>query len=217
MNFWNKYFVKMAIPFVVTLVITIGTLLTWMLRRKLTGSHFSFSAKDALNQIYNRSVPLLVVLVITMYSFLISSALSPLKCKYVNDQYIMYDNPSSLCFDDYWYEMLPFVIFFCVLYGIISPGAIIFMFYKNRVNINDDLFVSRFGVLTRNYKEAFFWWDLMPMMKRAIFVVSAAFLLIAKTEVTLSYIIQLFLFCYASLELACSPFKKHYALVSSIR
>jgi hypothetical protein len=128
----------------------------------------------------------------------------------------MYDNPSSLCFDESWNAYLPLVIMFCIFYGIVIPGWIIFFFYRNRNNIKDDTFVARFGALMRNYKDDYFWWDLMPMMKRAVFVVVAAFLLVSKAEVTLTYITNFFLFCYAALEVACTPYKEHRTLVTSI-
>jgi hypothetical protein len=215
-GFWQKYYLKMAIPFIVSVLIFVGTIVAHLFRVKVKKSSSSVPFKEAITLILNRVVPLLIVLVITMYTFLISSALSPLKCKFANNQFVMYDNPSALCFDDEWYGKLPLVILFCIFYGLILPSIIISMFYKNRKNLSDPKFLSRFGALIRNYKDSYFWWDLIPMVKRAIFVVSAAFLLIAKTEVTLTYIAQFFLFCFIALEVSCSPYKNHYLLVTSV-
>jgi hypothetical protein len=216
LGFWQKYYIKMAIPFIVSILILVGTVVSFFFRERVKKSRTNIPAKEAVGMIMNRVRPLLVVLVITMYTFLISSALSPFKCKFSNNQYVMFDNPSSLCFDADWYAKLPLVIFFCLLYGLFLPGSIIAMFYMNRNNLSDPKFYSRFAVLIRNYNESYFWWDLMPMMKRAIFVVCAAFLLIAKTEVTLTYMTQFFLFCYLAVEVSCSPYKHHHILVTSI-
>jgi hypothetical protein len=198
------------------LLILFGTLFSVLIRKGLRKTSPGLICTKAIQQILNRVIPLLAVLVITMYTYLVSSALSPFKCKFSNNQYVMYDNPSSLCFDDIWYSKLGQVVIFCLIYGLLAPGLIIFMFYSNRKNLKDPIFVARFGALIRNYKDSFFWWDLMPMLKRAIFVVSAAFLLVVKTEVTLSYITQFFLFCYVALEVSCNPYKEHNLLVISI-
>jgi hypothetical protein len=128
----------------------------------------------------------------------------------------MFDNPASLCYDEGWYEKLPIVVVFCIIYGIILPGWIIWLFYRNRKNIWDPKFSARYGSLIKNYRDAYFWWDLMPMMKRAIFVVSAGFLLIAKNEVTLAYVTQFILLTYVAIEVSCSPFKRHHMMVISI-
>jgi hypothetical protein len=216
LGFWDKYYLKMAIPFIVSVLIFLGTIIAFLFKEKVKNLRSNIPFKHAFPMIMNRFVPLLVVLVITMYTFLISSTLGPFKCKFSNNQYVMYDNPSALCYDDDWFARLSLVIIFCLFYGLFLPGAIITMFYMNRNNVSNPQFIAKYGSLIRNYKDSYFWWDLMPMTKRAVFVVSAAFLLIAKTEVTLTYVTQFFLFCYVTIEVSCSPYKNHHMLVISV-
>jgi hypothetical protein len=133
-------------------------------------------------------LPTLSVVVITLYTYIIVSALGPLSCSETNGRFIMYRNPSQECFDSNWFSHLPFVIIFLALYGIIFPVGVGISFFRNRFKRHDPDFIRVFGSLVSPYRGQYFYWELISMFKRALFAVSAQFFITSYTIKSLASI-----------------------------
>eukprot|EP00475_Leptophrys_vorax_P039986 TRINITY_DN7344_c0_g3_i3.p1 TRINITY_DN7344_c0_g3~~TRINITY_DN7344_c0_g3_i3.p1 ORF type:complete len:347 (-),score=62.98 TRINITY_DN7344_c0_g3_i3:57-1097(-) len=201
----------MMIPFFVTTGVLAGSIAMLVIRKHFSGLlHFNW-----LRFFYDRSVPLLVLFAVAMYSFLVNTAVSPFKCNYVGN-FMMYDNPSASCFDNEWRSHLPQVIFFFILYPLGLPGAMIYLFYKNKQNTESEEFRASFGSITNPYKDTWFWWELMQIFRRTSFAVVNAFIKMLSTEDTSLFFTSCLLFTFMILEISYNPYKKHVHLLSSI-
>lgn len=117
MGFWTKYYIKMFIPFAALLTTKAISMLVLIFQKHM-------QRKDDIrifDFILDRCIPLMLIFVVAMYTFLISASLSPFKCKFSNGQYVMFDNPSALCFDSEWNNHVPLGLLFSTLYGILVP------------------------------------------------------------------------------------------------
>jgi hypothetical protein len=171
---------------------------------------------STISRVLKESRSRLLLFSFFLYSYLVSSSASPLKCRYSNGSYVMYDNPSTFCFDEDWKSNLGFVVFFCFLYGLGVPSLLFYVLFKNKDFLDSPEFLKRYGSLTTYYSPRFYWWELVPVGKRALFVLSASFLLISEAELTVLYGTQLFLFLFLFLEVACQPHKLRSSFISSI-
>jgi hypothetical protein len=116
-------------------------------------------------------------LVVGFYTLLISTLVQPFNCtKQFDGTLTMTKAPSNKCFDSVWNQNLPAVIFFILLYGISIPLIMIWIFYKNRDNIFNADFLVRYSSLTAPYRPKFFYFEIVIMLKRALFAVMNDFL-----------------------------------------
>jgi hypothetical protein len=85
-------------------------------------------------------------------------------------------NPVQNCYEGEWNNHLPLVVLFSLIYGILFPCTILFVFFKNSDNPDDPKFILGYGSLISLFRREFFFWELVSMLKRAAFVVMTQFL-----------------------------------------
>jgi hypothetical protein len=167
MNYWEKYYFKMSIPFVFVFGIILGMLVykvsRALARRKLVTFKIDWKPLWTIFNFIN----------VTLFTFMVSNAVDPLNCTLQPDgSFSMTNNPSIQCFGALWNEKLPVMIFFLVTYGFIGPFYIVFSFWTNRHFPEREPFRSRFFPLMTPYKRRFFYWEIFAMFKRACFIIS---------------------------------------------
>jgi hypothetical protein len=199
MGFWEKYYAKMLLlPGFAALLFCL------LLARQFYKPNFdgrtTINSNDLLSkaqaqayrsqqtlmvrliQTKNLLVPMMFSTAVTLYTFLVSTSVSPFNCvSHYNDSvkkvtYIMSRNPSKACYDDEWDYHLKFVLIFAVVYGIFFPFIVAVVFFRNRKRIDDHHFQVGYGSLVFLYRRSFFFWELVSMLKRASFVIMTEFL-----------------------------------------
>jgi hypothetical protein len=201
----------MLVPFFVVASVVSGSIIAILIRKRLSGL-VTLKWKRFL---YDRCVPLLILFCVTMYSFLVNTAVSPFKCTYTSG-YAMYENPSQICFDSEWLSHLPEITFFLILYAIGMPGILIYLFYANRDRSHTDEFRSSFGSMTLPYHDEWFWWELTQVFRRTCFAILNAFLKMLTTEDSAVFFTSCLLCTFLILEVAVKPHRKHLMLLASI-
>jgi hypothetical protein len=129
---------------------------------------------------WNLLRPMILALGVTVYTFLVSNAVSPFNCvSHMNDGklvYIMATNPVQRCYDAQWKSHLPFVIALSLIYGIFLPIGVLAVFIIHRKKLDEPQFIFNYGSLTYMYRRELYFWELISMLKRASFVVMSQFL-----------------------------------------
>jgi hypothetical protein len=124
-----------------------------------------------------RMFGLFTFFVVAFYTFLIQTSLQPFNCiKQLNGKYTLTKSPSDFCYSNTWNQNFPFVILFLILYGIIFPMVLVVYFLKYRYDLENFDFQMKFGPLIMPYKKLYFFWELVVMIRRAVFIVSSDFL-----------------------------------------
>jgi hypothetical protein len=140
-------------------------------------AHLTFLKKQItsiLAVLQIQTLRLLIVFLTTLYAFLVSNAVGPLKCDY--DSMSLTDEPSIKCFDEFWFAYLPTVIFFIMLYGIALPFMLAWILINNRSAAEDNQVNEVLGLLTMKYVDECYWWEFVSVFKKLLFSVSSAFL-----------------------------------------
>jgi hypothetical protein len=180
-----------------------------MLVLKKQTQNFNFS-----EFIEARGYPLLLLFSMVMYAFLVSTAVGPFKCDYSSSSFVaMFEDPSRSCFDQEWYAHLPVVLFFCILYVLGLPGALVYMFWKNHEKSS---FLSAFGTVIKSYRTEVYWWELTVVFKRSIFAIANAFLRVLSTEYASLFTTLCILCFFIVLEVGFRPYKENYLLIQSV-
>jgi uncharacterized BrkB/YihY/UPF0761 family membrane protein len=94
---------------------------------------------------------------ITLYTFVLSTLASPFKCTQQKDgHYFMASYPSEPCFEGNWTANLPFVLFMMVVYVVLFPSWLAYIFFKygRDPGLDSLWFTSRYGLLTRPYRRS---------------------------------------------------------------
>jgi hypothetical protein len=176
-SFWDKYILKMMIPFIIGLILLILAAIE-AFRKPVSQRTFSSWSEF----LFQQGVTLLLLAVGTLYTFLLVATLGPFKCIKAENNYVLWDYPSLRCFDTTWYSWLPLVVFFTLLYGVFLPGVLVLLLFKQRSRIGDASFQLLFGNFTKPFKKEYFWWGLVFIMKRSSFALTGAFMKMKNVE-----------------------------------
>jgi hypothetical protein len=215
-NYWSKYVIKMMIPLFVILVISlINFILAVRKVRSIVDIKKLFLISSVKEYMKKRFLPLLILLTVVMFAFLVSASLSPFKCmKVASDTYVMLDNPSLHCFDKDWNAHIALAVLFSLVYCCFLPGVLIYISWSSRDQLSSDDFQLKYGNLVQQYEEKFFWWEFVVALKKATFVLLGSILSSSRQEDDLfasGSILLVFLY----LEIMFKPYKKHDNLIVS--
>lgn len=112
-----------------------------------------------------------VYIFLSIYTFVAASALEPLNCIAQPDgTSTMAFNPSVNCFSEEWNSYMPQIISSAVFYCLIIPGALVIVFWRNRDVNTPSTFTMLFGPIIYSYKEQYYYWDLVTLLKRVLVV-----------------------------------------------
>jgi hypothetical protein len=90
---------------------------------------------------------------------------------------VMAKNSSVQCFSSTWkMHVYSYVIPFGVLYGLVVPAFLSYILYTNRGNIESESFQNSFGFLTKRYRRDVYWFELVTILRRVLFLLVPEFL-----------------------------------------
>eukprot|EP00475_Leptophrys_vorax_P030955 TRINITY_DN4671_c0_g2_i13.p1 TRINITY_DN4671_c0_g2~~TRINITY_DN4671_c0_g2_i13.p1 ORF type:complete len:560 (-),score=108.21 TRINITY_DN4671_c0_g2_i13:587-2065(-) len=173
MDFWTKQRIKTSIPFLLISVVSVLHFLRDVIQIQILKKRKGFSARPVLTKVCSAAVFIFVSLFVSS----VSASLSPFYCDRQSDgKYVVLKNPSIQCFDSAWNERISFFIISSLTYLVIIPGFLVFVLVRHRNNRNHKAFLEKFEYLTSPYHHAFYYWELIVVLKRALFVISNNFL-----------------------------------------
>jgi hypothetical protein len=143
----------------------------------------------------------------TLYPFLVTSAVSPLKCDYASAT--LYDDPSRSCYDEQWFRYFPIMCASITLYGFALPIAILFIMIKSKRFGNSAIKSRIFSSLTSIYREEYFWWEFISIFKKMLLLVGNGFLRSLHWQDFSFFGTTCLLSIYQVLHAAFLPFKEH--------
>jgi hypothetical protein len=171
-DFWGKLKVKLLIPIAMTILSGVFQIVMNLIERSRSSV---YGHRLTIRSALLKFVHIFDKLTMLLFTLIISSIFSVFDCVLIsNNTYVIRSNPSSRCFDKEWIQYVAEISFFAVLYLIIFPIRITFVFLRMRNNPQQRL-NPVFLHLTRGFKPEFFWWDMVLLIKRLIFVMSSQF------------------------------------------
>jgi hypothetical protein len=78
-------------------------------------------------------------------------------------------SPNLECFDSFWWSHL-FTIFLGLAEIFLVPIFLVGIFWKSRFKMEDNSFRWKYGILFNKYKPEFFWWELVIVLEKTVFV-----------------------------------------------
>jgi hypothetical protein len=172
-SFWAKYFFKLMIP-VIFLVLFLGIITTrTLILKKLP--NIANQLRIQQFSVSQKIVNICSFTIVTFHTLLIATVVQPFDCtKQTDGTFTLTSAPSLRCFDSTWNANLAGVIFFLLLYVVAAPLFLCWIFWKSRYQINSPKFVSKYSLLISSYKPRYFYFELVNMVKKALFVTSTS-------------------------------------------
>jgi hypothetical protein len=113
-----------------------------------------------------------------------------------------------MCYNDEWFSRLGEISFFIVLYLIAFPARLCWVYFQmtNKPDLRNH---KEFQYLTNGYKPAFFWWDIVFLLKRTVFVMCSQFLF-SSLDASLRLLTSAIgILAFTALELLYRPYQFH--------
>lgn len=211
LEFWQTFTLKIFLIIGSFLLIYgIGFIATRLNRRKIDSSSLSQASY------LEKSISTFVVVLSTLYTFVLSSIFSAFRCfKQDDGSFTLLSSPSLDCYDETWYSNL-YVIVLGVLIIMIVPILLLLILFKHQQNRFGNHYYWKFGVLISAYKPKFYYWEFVLLMRKTIFV-SLVDLTNNWVKLERSFIIICFLFFELFLDLIVQPHQDTHLPIFEIR
>jgi alpha-tubulin suppressor-like RCC1 family protein len=98
---------------------------------------------------------------------LATTALEPFGCRLEkDDRWTLVADPSRLCFERWWKELVPFAVIGIVVYILGIPLTLLWWLRRNRSNLSNPEFIERYGGLYSTYSQGCFAWEPAVMAEK---------------------------------------------------
>jgi hypothetical protein len=200
MTYWEKYLIKMFIPVIFLVLFWMAGFLQNVLSQYLSSPKISFSAT---------SLQMFSFLIIGLYTFISSAAVEPLNCVQQADGfYVLAKLRSEPCFAGTWNTYSPAIYLFFGIYCLLLPLVLAYILVHNKKNIGSDVFEHNFGSIVSPYKRRYYFWELLVVLRRSLFVISNNFLSFQGEDERYAVGV-FFLFVFLFLDMIFSPYKSN--------
>ena len=121
---------------------------------------------------FQKGASLFLMLMSSLYTFVLSNSLSAFRCYAQNDgSSTLIGSPDLDCYDSEWMSHI-FVIIFGILVAISIPVYVAWILFSYRAvqRRRTNYFHWTFGFLCLPYRERFYWWEGIVLLKKLAFV-----------------------------------------------
>jgi hypothetical protein len=147
--------------------------------------------------------------VISCYTLIIAGAVSPLICLEQPDgSQTMVRNPSIFCHTEEWNANFSVIVLFLVIYAGLFPLTLLVMLIMHRHRLHEPHMITLYGSFTRQYKANFYWWEMIFLTKRALFVTVSGMIPAHPGDSSPYFACIFLLFGYMGFEFFINPFKR---------
>ncbi|KAJ3442000.1 hypothetical protein M0812_14022 [Anaeramoeba flamelloides] len=135
-------------------------------------------SKENLKVFLNTCINVFVASLLVLYLILALKIFEFFDCNYSSNlkQYIFQPDKNHFCFDQWWYQLLPFVIVFMILYIIGIPIFFATMLWYHSKKVNEKVFNQRLSLLYSRYKIEYFYWEIIIIFRKFFIVIFEIYL-----------------------------------------
>jgi hypothetical protein len=177
-SFWGKLRAKMLIPIILALCASFVRFCRELYFLRLEHRLSLLEVKSVIQAvIIQKFLTSLDKIVLILYTTIISNLISPFDCfKSAGNFSVLSSDPSLVCWDESWKAHLPEVFVFIALYILLFPMRILYILCKigRKKGVIQD---PEYSHLVSGFQEKFFWWDMVLLLKRLMFVVISRYVL----------------------------------------
>jgi hypothetical protein len=155
---------------------------------------------------FERALSVFLFLVTSLFTFIVSIAFSPFRCSLqVDGSYTLISKPSEECFNSQWFSHF-WLILIALLFLLFFPVILFLKLRSFKGRFQSNAFVWRYGLLTHVYKEKYYYWELLSMLRKTVIVIIID--LFSDFSVTMRYFVLVtFLVVWLSIESWVEPFR----------
>jgi hypothetical protein len=201
LSFWRQFYFKIAIPFFLATCCALTILLSSYVQ-KFRGYKFS------LRKRVSKLITLLSFLILSCFTFLLSTVVSPFICEAQRDgSFTMIHYPVQKCYDSQWWNNIGGAVVLMILVCLVLPISLCVFFLINRTKITIPEFQQKYGLLVRPYRLQYFWWEMMILLKRCFIVFMSEVTQQSSASYAAKFLIAiLILFAFTAVDLYCVPY-----------
>jgi hypothetical protein len=154
------------------------------------------------------SIRTFLVLITMSYAYVIVEAARPFSCRRnPNGTYTLVSSPDLDCYDKEWFSHAGVVVFFILIYVVVFPGALLWAFFKFKDRVGTPWFNIRFGVVVAQFKDEHYFWEMVVLLKRALFSVIANIIGPVVNSATKLFLVTCLIFGFLVVEIVFLPFR----------
>eukprot|EP00475_Leptophrys_vorax_P043779 TRINITY_DN8527_c0_g1_i2.p1 TRINITY_DN8527_c0_g1~~TRINITY_DN8527_c0_g1_i2.p1 ORF type:complete len:791 (-),score=112.92 TRINITY_DN8527_c0_g1_i2:55-2364(-) len=216
LDYWTLYTMQVLLPVILPALLLLICCCV-MLVKYLRDREYLAQLKQRLSpHPFEKALAMYIFLISSMYTYLLSVVLSPFRCyPQIDGSYTLIPKPTENCFDANWMKRAP-LIAFGILQIIVIPGLILTIYFQRKKHSLSNYFEWRYGLLFRPYRENFFYWELVIILRKTALVMMVDVSNGMQSALRI-FLIMIFLVIVFAIEGVCQPLiAKGISILASI-
>jgi hypothetical protein len=206
-DYWTLLTTQILLPVAFPVLLLSIAVIVVLFNRCKDQDYFEKLRRRLDSSPFERALSVYIFLLTGMYTFISSSSFSPFRCyPQADGTYTLIPDSTQDCYGQEWKKHI-WIIAIGLLQIILIPIALIVILSQYKKNRYNNFYDWRYGLLFRSYKEEYFFWEVVIMLRKTLFV----FLVDASNAFTTSlriFFILLFLITNFVAESILRPYKQ---------
>jgi hypothetical protein len=200
--FWTLYRIQVFFPLILLGAILIIACIIYGV--KLIRNRDAFSQHKVATP-FEKGLSVYFFLLTSLFIYQLSVAFAPFRCfPQIDGTSTLIPNPQENCYDVEWRQNSIFVAI-AMLEVILIPCSLAALLYRYKNDRQSNFFEWRYSVLTKSYREEYYWWEIFSMLRKAALVMIID-LSNGVSPYFRGYIIVLFLIASMAIDSICRPY-----------
>jgi hypothetical protein len=205
LTFWQKYYIISFLPLILIILIAA---VYFTKRWKYHVQPVGFD--EHLKVIFAKTLSL----VLSLYVLLMGNAMTPFHCvgSASGSTFVLASSPSEQCFAEgtKWKNNLGFFVFGVFVYGLFIPGLTLFILFRNKKNLYKSYFQKHLRFLIQGYRKRYYFWEIVVIMKRMLFVFVSTLTSISVVSFNLKFVASIAIVTFFTfIEVMTLPYANH--------
>jgi hypothetical protein len=205
LTFWEKYYIISFMPLILIILIAA---VYFTKRWKYHAQPVEFD--EHFKVIFAKTLSL----VLSLYVLLMGNAMTPFHCigSASGSTFVLASSPSEQCFAEgtKWKKNLGFFIFGVFVYGLFIPGLTLFILFRNKKNLYKSYFQKHLRFLIQGYRKRYYFWEIVVIMKRMLFVFVSTLTSISTVAFNLKFVASIAIVTsFTFVEVMTLPYANH--------
>jgi hypothetical protein len=168
LDFWQSQWFKVSLPLIIFAVLFACSYIIQLYRSYK--NPLEYHNQSTANP-FERTIYFFSYGIVRLATYILMVGLAPFRCfQQADGTHTLVPSPNLNCYDSQWFSNM-FLISLGILEIFLLPLGLLWLFvhYQNRFHNNK--FNWKFGHLIAKFKENYYWWELVEMLKKLTFVI----------------------------------------------
>jgi hypothetical protein len=166
-DFWQAQLIRIVLPVAVFVILIAVSFILYKFQQHQHPERF---VNQSLPSPVDRAIALYLKMIMGMATYVVMVGFAPFRCYLQMDgTYTLVPSSDLNCYDEQWMSHINIIVLGLAQIFLL-PLLVLLIFRIYRGHLDENRFKWRFGLLTLSYLDQFYWWEVVVLFRKLVFV-----------------------------------------------